>query len=78
MFETPVTGNPVSGTYNLFLVLLSYFIVAFASYTALNLASRINDSFNLAKKMWTGGCALAMGSGIGYWNRFDHLPRSCS
>ena len=41
MFKPILNGNEIIGAYNLQLVFLSYFIAAFASYTALDLAMRI-------------------------------------
>ena len=64
MFEPISTGSEILGTYNLSLVFLSYFIAAFASYTALDLAMRIGESHGKTKKFWIGGCAFAMGGGI--------------
>ena len=64
MFEPILNGNEIIGAYNFRLVLLSYFIAAFASYTALDLAMRIGESHGKTKKFWIGGCAFAMGGGI--------------
>ena len=64
MFEPILNGNQIIGTYNYWLVLLSYVIAAFTSYTALNLAMRIGESSENSKKFWVGGCAFAMGGGI--------------
>ena len=64
MFEPILNGNEIIGAYNFRLVLLSYFIAAFASYTALDLAMRIGESHGKSKKFWIGGCAFAMGGGI--------------
>ena len=64
MFKPILNGNEIIGAYNLQLVFLSYFIAAFASYTALDLAMRIGESHGKTKKFWIGGCAFAMGGGI--------------
>ena len=64
MFEPTLNGNEIIGTYNYWLVLLSYIIAAFASYTALDLAMRIGESSEDSKKFWLSGCAFAMGGGI--------------
>jgi diguanylate cyclase len=64
MFKPILNGNEIIGAYNLGLVFLSYFIAAFASYTALDLAMRIGESHGKPKKFWIGGCAFAMGGGI--------------
>jgi NO-binding membrane sensor protein with MHYT domain len=49
MFEPILNGNEMIGSYNLRLVFLSYFIEAFASYTALDLAMRIGESHGKPK-----------------------------
>ena len=64
MFEQILNGNEIIGAYNFRLVLVSYFIAAFASYTALDLAMRIGESHGKQKRFWIGGCAFAMGGGI--------------
>lgn len=64
MFDPTLTGNEIVGSYDLWLVLLSYVIAAFASFTALDLAVRIGESHGTTRKIWIGGCALAMGGGI--------------
>jgi PAS domain S-box-containing protein len=64
LFEIPTSGIIVTGSYNMGLVILSYIITVFASYTALDLAVRIKDSSKRTRKFWVGGCALVMGCGI--------------
>ena len=59
MFKPILNGNEIIGAYNLQLVFLSYFIAAFASYTALDLAMRIGESHGKTKKFWIGGCSFA-------------------
>jgi diguanylate cyclase (GGDEF)-like protein len=54
----------VSGTYNQWVVLLSVVVAILASYTALDLASRIAASSGAAATVWLLGGALAMGTGI--------------
>ena len=50
--------------YNYSLVLLSVLVAVLASYTALDLASRITASRGLAARAWLWGGAFAMGVGI--------------
>ena len=64
MFDSVLTGNEVVGSYNLGLVCLSFIIAVVASYTALDLALRIGESYGITKKIWIGGCAFSMGGGI--------------
>ena len=52
------------GTYNNWVVLLSLVVAILASYTALDLASRITASANAAAAAWLTGGAFAMGMGI--------------
>jgi diguanylate cyclase (GGDEF)-like protein len=54
----------VSGTYNGWVVLLSLGVAILASYTALDLASRICASSGAAAVAWLLGGAFAMGAGI--------------
>jgi diguanylate cyclase (GGDEF)-like protein len=54
----------VSGTYNNWVVLLSLLVAILASYTALDLASRITASSGAAAASWLTGGAFAMGMGI--------------
>jgi diguanylate cyclase (GGDEF)-like protein len=54
----------VSGTYNSWVVLLSLWVAILASYTALDLASRIAASSGPAAIAWLLGGAFAMGTGI--------------
>ena len=51
-------------TYNPYLVVLSAVIAALASYTALELASRVTRSQGVTRKLWLMGGATAMGTGI--------------
>src|SRR6478735_5018143 len=53
------------GSYNNWLVLLSLVVAILASYTALDLASRIAASTGVAAVSWLVGGACAMGMGIG-------------
>ena len=64
MFGPTLNGNEIIGEYDFVLVLFSYFIATFASYTALDLAMRIDEGQSNSKKIWIGGCAFAMGGGI--------------
>jgi diguanylate cyclase len=54
----------LAGTYNSWVVLLSLLAAIFASYTALDLASRITASAGAAAVAWLLGGAFAMGMGI--------------
>ena len=54
----------MSGTYNFWVVFLSLVVAIFASYTALDLASRIIASTGAAAVSWLLGGAFAMGMGI--------------
>ncbi|HEY9651892.1 MAG TPA: MHYT domain-containing protein [Coleofasciculaceae cyanobacterium] len=51
-------------TYNPYLVILSAFIAILASYTALELASRVSAARGITRKFWLMGGAIAMGTGI--------------
>src|SRR5437899_4786349 len=51
-------------TYNLWLVALSYLIAVVASFTALDLGSRVTLTTGRAAKVWLIGGAMAMGIGI--------------
>lgn len=52
------------GSYSSSLVLISLCVAILASYTALDLAGRINTAKGRAVYLWIGGGALAMGIGI--------------
>jgi diguanylate cyclase len=52
------------GTYNLGLVALSLIVATLASYTALDLASRITTAQGPMARWWRFGGAVAMGTGI--------------
>ena len=52
------------GTYNLGLVALSLIVATLASYTALDLASRITTAQGQMARWWRFGGAVAMGTGI--------------
>ena len=54
----------VAGTYNPYLVALSFAVACFASYTALDLGGRIRASHGWARRAWLATAALAMGGGI--------------
>jgi diguanylate cyclase len=54
----------MSGTFNHWLVLLSLLVASFASYTALDLGTRITASKGRAARVWLVGGAFAMGTGI--------------
>lgn len=51
-------------TYNPYLVFLSAIIAVLASYTALELSSRLTKSRGLTRRLWLMGGALSMGMGI--------------
>ena len=52
------------GTYSHWLVLLSILVAILASYTALDLATRITASQGRIAKAWLVGGAFSMGTGI--------------
>ena len=52
------------GTYNPWLVLLSVAVAIFVSHTALRLSARVARATGMPSKLWFGGGAVAMGSGI--------------
>jgi diguanylate cyclase (GGDEF)-like protein len=54
----------VSGSYNYWLVVLSVLVATLASYTALDLTSRITASKGRAARLWLLGGAFSMGTGI--------------
>jgi len=54
----------VVGTYDWYLVALSYAVASFASYTALDLGGRITASKGWIRRAWLATAALAMGGGI--------------
>ena len=60
----PPSATLLAGSYNHYLVALSIFIAMFASYAALDLASRVNSARGRIRAMWLWGGALAMGMGI--------------
>jgi len=64
MFDSNITGTPLTGTYDWDLVILSFLVAAFASYTALSLAVRVRETQGAQKRIWTTGCAVSMGGGI--------------
>ena len=61
--RSAVTTNMVV-TYNGWLVALSYLIAVVASFTALELGSRVTQSTRRAARVWLIGGAFAMGVGI--------------
>ena len=56
----------MNGSYSYWLVLLSVIVAIFASYTALDLATRITASRGTASRAWLVGGAFSMG--IGVWS----------
>src|SRR3954469_2847875 len=54
----------MSGSYNYWLVLLSVLVATLASYTALDLATRITASKGRSATLWLVGGAFSMGTGI--------------
>ncbi len=54
----------MTGSYSYWLVLLSVIVAIFASYTALDLATRITASKGHSARMWLIGGAFSMGMGI--------------
>ena len=58
------THMAVAISWDLRLVVLSYVIAVFASYTALDLAGRVAATRGWARRVWLAGGAFAMGTGI--------------
>jgi NO-binding membrane sensor protein with MHYT domain len=54
----------VTGTHDPYLVALSIFVAAFASYTALDLGGRVAVARGLARRVWLVAAAITMGGGI--------------
>src|SRR6185295_9868517 len=52
------------GSYNYWMVFLSVVVAILASYTALNLATRITASKDAVARAWLIGGAISMGVGI--------------
>ncbi|MBT8079746.1 MAG: hypothetical protein KJO31_14295, partial [Gammaproteobacteria bacterium] len=55
---------PMQGSYNLWLVALSYLVAVVASYTALELSRRVSHSRGSAATAWLTAGAISMGIGI--------------
>lgn len=55
----------MSGTYNYWLVALSFGVAVFTSYTVIALVERVTASQGSVRRAWQTGGAIAMGSGIG-------------
>src|SRR5689334_23195164 len=61
----PIPSNAIYGTYNLYLVLLSYVIAIIASYVALDMSAHLRKPTNLLFRItWLAGGAIVMGVGI--------------
>src|SRR2546430_1541173 len=58
-----MTITTVAGTYDPYLVALSYAVACFASYTALDLAGRVRASTGWARGGWLTTAAISMGGG---------------
>jgi diguanylate cyclase (GGDEF)-like protein len=54
----------MTGSYNFWLVFVSLAVASLASYTALDLASRISASNGVPARLWLLGGAFSMGTGI--------------
>ena len=54
----------MAGTYDAYLVALSFLIAIFASFTALDIASRIRASRSWLHRVWVSAAAIALGGGI--------------
>jgi len=54
----------MTGTYNIWLVALSYLAAVVASYVALTLAQRVTEASGRAEIYWLTGGAVTMGTGI--------------
>jgi PAS domain S-box-containing protein len=57
-------GYLIVGIYNTHLVLLSFIVAVTASYTALDLAGRVQTTTSRIRLVWLLGGAVAMGTGI--------------
>lgn len=53
----------MTGTYDLFYVVLSFAISVFGSYTGLVLAGQITNQHNSFNRLWLGGAAVSIGGG---------------
>ena len=53
-----------NSSYDIGLVILSYMAAVFASFTALDLAARINEQPGKVARIWIASCAFNLGSGI--------------
>lgn len=62
----PLPTDQLTGTYNIYLVSLSFFVATAASYVALDITGRLREVGNstLSGILWVLGGALAMGAGI--------------
>ncbi len=58
------TEMGMAASWNPGLIVLSYVVAVFASYTALNLAGRVLATRGRAQALWLSGGAFAMGTGI--------------
>ncbi|MBD2743389.1 MHYT domain-containing protein [Coleofasciculus sp. FACHB-1120] len=56
--------SAMAGTYNISLIILSFAIAVIASYTALDLAGRVQSAVEVGRVRWLLGGAVAMGTGI--------------
>src|SRR3954471_15829783 len=54
----------VTASWDPWLVVLSYVVAVFASYTALDLAGRVVAARGWGRRIWLAGGAFAMGTGI--------------
>jgi diguanylate cyclase (GGDEF)-like protein len=54
----------LGGTYNIYLVVASLLMAMLASYTALDMASRVNATHGRSAHWWLAGGSIAMGIGI--------------
>src|SRR3954471_21755853 len=66
----------MTGTYSYWQVLLSVLVATLASYTALDLATRITASKGRSATLWLVGGAFSMGTGIWSWPFLGMLPCS--
>lgn len=65
IFITEVPGNAESGSYNLYLVLLSYLVACMASYSAFMFTAQLRDENQVKlQRIWHFGGALALGTAI--------------
>ena len=64
MEHTLQHGEFITGTYNLYFVVLSVVISTIAAYSALDLAGRATATHGIARMVWLTGGPIVLGIGI--------------